>query len=79
MSTEKWLALEEEGGKVFLVQIVDETIKIKGLGVFNPVELLAGKSVGETVIIGQKNLDRFNSKTTRVISWDEKKSPNDQR
>ena len=42
MSTEKWLALEEEGGKVFLVQIVDETIKIKGLGVFNPAELLAG-------------------------------------
>ena len=41
MSTEKWLALEEEGGKVFLVQIVDETIKIKGLGVFNPTELLA--------------------------------------
>ena len=56
MSTEKWLALEEEGGKVFLVQIVDETIKIKGLGVFNPAELLAGKSVGETAIIGQKIL-----------------------
>ena len=54
MSTEKWLALEEEGGKVFLVQIVDETIKIKGLGVFNPAELLAEKNVGETAIIGQK-------------------------
>ena len=56
MSTEKWLALEEEGGKVFLVQIVEETIKIKGLGVFNPAELLAEKQVGETVVIGQKIL-----------------------
>ncbi|MBT4920954.1 MAG: hypothetical protein HON10_06135, partial [Euryarchaeota archaeon] len=53
MSTEKWLALEEEGGKVFLVQIVEETIKIKGLGVFNPAELLAEKQVGETVVVGQ--------------------------
>jgi tRNA (adenine57-N1/adenine58-N1)-methyltransferase len=56
VSTEKWLALEEEGGKVFLVQIVEETIKIKGLGVFNPAELLAEKQVGETVVVGQKIL-----------------------
>tara|TARA_B100000767_G_scaffold81606_1_gene78495 strand:+ start:10972 stop:11757 length:786 start_codon:yes stop_codon:yes gene_type:complete len=56
VSTEKWLALEEEGGKVFLVQIVTDTIKIKGLGVFNPTELLAEKQVGETVVIGQKIL-----------------------
>ena len=44
VSSEKWLALEDEGGKVFLVQIVDETVKIKGLGVFNPTELLAEKT-----------------------------------
>ena len=56
MSTEKWLALEEEGGKVFLVQVVADTIKIKGLGVFNPAELLEEKQIGETVIIGQKIL-----------------------
>ena len=56
VSSEKWLALEDEGGKVFLVQIVDETVKIKGLGVFNPTELLAQKTVGETAVIGQKIL-----------------------
>ena len=56
MSANKWVALEEESGKVFVVQTTADTVKIKGLGVFNPAELLSGKNVGETVVIGQKIL-----------------------
>ena len=56
MSGNKWVALEEESGKVFVVQTTADTVKIKGLGVFNPAELLSGKNVGETVVIGQKIL-----------------------
>ena len=60
MSHGKWVALEEVEGKVFLVQMVDDMVKVKGLGVFNPMKSIGGKEVGEVVTLGQKNLILLN-------------------
>ena len=42
------------GGKIHLVHLVDEMMKIKGLGVFNPSKLLSDLEIGDNVEIGQK-------------------------
>jgi tRNA (adenine57-N1/adenine58-N1)-methyltransferase len=54
-----WAVLEDEGGKTFVVELVDQNKKIKGIGVFNPVECLTDVPVGSTVPIGQKSLLRL--------------------
>jgi len=62
MSSKNWVALEEEGGKVFLVEMVDDVTKIKGLGVFNPSETIGDVKPGEKIIIGQKVLTRISTR-----------------
>ena len=51
-----WVALEETEGKIHIIELVDEMVKIKGLGVFNPAEKLSSHEFGSSVKIGQKNL-----------------------
>ena len=46
--------IREEGGKVYLVHLVNDTLKVKGLGVFNPNNLLSDLKIGDNVEIGQK-------------------------
>ena len=58
VSSGNWVALEENSGKIFLVEIVDEMTKIKGLGVFNPTEIIGDTEIGTEIIIGQKILTR---------------------
>ena len=62
VSSENWVALEEESGKIFLVKMVNEMAKIKGLGVFNPTETIGNAEIGEKIVIGQKILIKLNPK-----------------
>jgi tRNA (adenine57-N1/adenine58-N1)-methyltransferase len=59
VSLENWVALEEDSGKIFLVEMVDDMTKIKGLGVFNPSETIGDTEIGDEIIIGQKILTRL--------------------
>ncbi len=59
MSSEQWAVLIEESGKVHVVELTSGTVKIKGLGVFDPQATLDGISIGDTVTIGQKELRRL--------------------
>ena len=60
--------IREEGGKIHLVHLVDEMMKIKGLGVFNPSKLLSDLEIGDNVEIGQKNLQRVPMRLPEFIS-----------
>ena len=51
--------IREEGGKIHLVHLVDEMMKIKGLGVFNPSKLLSDLEIGDNVEIGQKTCNEY--------------------
>jgi len=54
-----WAVLIEENGKTYVVELVDQQQKIKGLGVFNPRQTLQDITIGQSVIIGQKELKRM--------------------
>ena len=47
-------ALAEESGRVHIVSLVDETVKIKGIGVFNPKTTVENIAFGKEVQIGSK-------------------------
>ncbi|MAY05168.1 MAG: hypothetical protein CMB25_06180 [Euryarchaeota archaeon] len=47
-------ALVEENGRVFIVEVVDESVKIKGIGVFNPKATIDTVEYGKEVQIGSK-------------------------
>ena len=66
MSSTEWVVLEEDSGKTYLVEIVDDMTKIKGLGVFNPSAELSGKVVGEKVTIGQKVLTKLSPRLPEI-------------
>ena len=66
MSSTEWVVLEEDSGKTYLVELVDDMTKIKGLGVFNPTAELSGKVVGEKVTIGQKVLTKLSPRLPEI-------------
>ena len=47
-------ALVEESGRVHIVSLIDETVKIKGIGVFNPKATVENIAFGKEVQIGSK-------------------------
>lgn len=59
VTTAEWAVLIEENGKTYVVELVDQQQKIKGLGVFNPYQTLHAITIGQSVIIGQKELKRM--------------------
>ena len=59
MTSDEWAVLVENNGKTYVVEMNDQQQKMKGLGVFNPVESLEGIPLGGRVIIGQKELLRL--------------------
>ena len=59
MSASTWAVLVEENGKTYVVELVDQQQKIKGLGVFNPHQALHNTPIGQSVVIGQKELKRM--------------------
>jgi len=59
MTNEAWAVLVEEDGKVHVVEMTSGSRKIKGLGVFDPLEIITPVAIGEKVGIGQKLLTRM--------------------
>ncbi len=59
MTNDTWAVLVEEEGKVHVVEMTPGSRKIKGLGVFDPMELIAPVGIGQQVGIGQKLLTRM--------------------
>ncbi len=51
---EEVIALRDDSGNVYIVELKDEHIKIKGVGVFNPFNTLKDTKFGEKIIIGTK-------------------------
>jgi tRNA (adenine57-N1/adenine58-N1)-methyltransferase len=51
-----FVALREPEGRIHIVELGNETRKIKGLGVLNPKSLLGGMEIGQSVQIGSKEL-----------------------
>ena len=47
-------ALVEENGRVHIIRLVDESVKIKGIGVFNPKTTMSDVEFGQEVQIGSK-------------------------
>ena len=48
------VALRDEAGNTYLVKLIDEHLKIKGIGVFNPSSTLSETKIGEKITIGTK-------------------------
>ncbi len=51
---EQLVALRDESKNTFLVELKNETIKIKGIGVFNPLESIKNNHFGDKILIGTK-------------------------
>ena len=45
-------ALVEENGRVHIIRLVDESVKIKGIGVFNPKTTMSDVEFGQEFQIG---------------------------
>ena len=60
--------LMEKEGRIHVVEIIDEMVKHKGLGVINTVTLLEGMQVGEEVLVGQKYLTIMPARLPELIS-----------
>ena len=48
--------LMEKEGRIHVVEVLDEMVKHKGLGVVNTAALLEGNQIGDEVLVGQKYL-----------------------
>ena len=59
MENESWAVLVEPEGKVHVVEMTPGIRKIKGLGVFDPIETIGDTPYGSSVAVGQKNLTRM--------------------
>ena len=54
--TPNMVALVAQDGRTWTVNVVDEDVKIKGLGVFNPVQMLEEHALGGLVVLAGKEL-----------------------
>ena len=59
VTSEEWAVLVEDNGKTYVVELTNQSQKVKGLGVINPVETLQNVPLGGRVEIGQKELLRL--------------------
>ena len=64
----EYAALMENEGRIHIVELKDEVIKHKGLGVLNTVALLSHVDVGEEVLVGQKYLVRMPTRLPELIA-----------
>ena len=60
--------LMEKEGRIHVVEVVDEMVKHKGLGVINTATLLEGCKVGDEVLVGQKYLTVMPSRLPELIA-----------
>ena len=61
-----WVVLGEND-RIHMVELVDSTMSIKGLGVFNPMKILGDINIGEEVLIGQKYLMRMPARLPELV------------
>ena len=54
--TPSMVALVAQDGRTWTVNVVDEDVKIKGLGVFNPVQMLEEHALGGLAVLAGKEL-----------------------
>lgn len=59
MDNDAWAVLAEPEGKVHVVEMQPGVRKIKGLGVFDPIDAIGQTAYGSTVTVGQKQLTRM--------------------
>ena len=52
----EYTALREEDGRTYIVPLQEDELKIKGIGRFSPIKVLADVKKGDRVTIGQKVL-----------------------
>ena len=64
----EYAVLMEKEGRTHVVQVIDEVVKHKGLGVLNTAVLLDNVEVGEEVLVGQKYLTRMPANLPELIS-----------
>ena len=60
-------ALVEENGRVHIIALTDESLKIKGIGVFNPYATLNGVELGQEVQIGSKVFTRLPPRLPELV------------
>lgn len=48
------IALRDDSGNTYLIEMIDEHLKIKGIGVFNPSSTLFDTNFGDKITIGTK-------------------------
>jgi tRNA (adenine57-N1/adenine58-N1)-methyltransferase len=53
-------ALREADGRTFIIPLIDEEMKVKGVGRINPMREIGEGKHGDEVIIGQKRFTRLN-------------------
>lgn len=68
------VSLREENGNIYLVKIVDTSIKVKGLGVFNPKRILENVAFGEEVMIGSKCITALPCRTPELAKGMERRA-----
>ena len=60
--------LMESEGRIHVIEVLDEMVKHKGLGVINTANLLNGTVLGDEVLIGQKYLTIMPPRLPELIS-----------
>jgi tRNA (adenine57-N1/adenine58-N1)-methyltransferase len=68
MSDTESVALMEENGKIHIVTMIDNTIKIKGIGVVNPLKEFSQLKDGEETHVGSKILLRLPTRLPELLS-----------
>ena len=64
----EYSVLMEKEGRIHVVEVVDEMVKHKGLGVINIATLLADSNIGDEVLVGQKYLTIMPARLPELIS-----------
>ena len=64
----EYSVLMEKEGRIHVVEVVDEMVKHKGLGVINTATLLADSDIGDEVLVGQKYLTIMPARLPELIS-----------
>ena len=64
----EYSVLMEKEGKIHVVEVTNEMVKHKGLGVLNTADLLAESQIGDEILVGQKYLTVMPSRLPELIA-----------
>jgi len=64
----EYAVLMEKEGKIHVVEVTNEMVKHKGLGVLNTADLLAESQIGDEILVGQKYLTVMPSRLPELIA-----------